>query len=612
MNYYLLKKRQCMRLFFAFIAIFTSSGITFAEQEFFSWSYPESNLQITVISPFGSLPFSGYTPLEVTLKNRSSKPINVEFKTNSNSSSDGRYTLGGYSYSSLDKSTIFQLSCPPMQTVKYDLNVPVARAQGSSGYYGSSSMEFSNQLSFNVQLENKYNYGDLQGGFKRKYSNIAYSTSVKKSATKSNGGSKLTDIKNSFEPSNLPTNLKAISGYDFFGIKIADWELFTKAQQRNLMTWVAQGGQLFFISAKKISSNELKDIFNETSLTFKKGNKEIHLSNGKIIILSEKEFYNKFKIEFNAVYKGELESVKNLKENGFELSDWPLQAVFGYKSFGSLLLSIILIAFAIMVAPINFLVFAPKGKRHKLLFTTPIIALGASLLLILYIIFSEGFGGNGMQLVHKELDSKRKKAYITQEQISRTGVLLGNQFQLDNDYQIIQMPLNNSRWARVTTSGKSVSENYTIRSGEDSTTYNGNYYSARSEHAHLIKGTAITQESVTVSKKGDEYTILSTLPHSLETLVFQTSEGTFFKASDIKTGVSVKAKPIDEIARRYFLEETIERFTTPLGRRIERLGARENSFIAFSNDTEGIETLKSIDWKADTVTTGLLTFTNAK
>lgn len=598
-----------MCLLFATIAILISSSLALAEEQSYDWVFPKSNLQMRVVSPFGSLPFSGYAPLEVTLKNSSSKPINVTFKTESTSLS-----MRGYRYTSnLDKSTDFQLSCPPMQSLKYKLNVPLARAQNQNSYYMSgSSSKFNNDLSFEVTLNEEYEYQTINGEFSKKYDNIAHSNSVYKKLPSLSKKSSKKPIEKSFEPSTLPTNLKAISGYDYFAIVMADWQVFSKTQQHHLMAWVSQGGQLFIVDNNKISADVLKNVLNENQLVFNEKKQEAQLSNGKIMVLSPKSLSSKLAKDFTTVNKGEIEGVKSLAEEGFGLSSWQLKSDFGSKSFGSLFLSIILIAFAILVAPVNFLILAPKGKRHKLLLTTPIISVGASLLLIFYIILSEGFGGEGRQLVHKELDSQRKKAYVTQEQISRTGVLLSNQFQLDNDYEIIQMPLAGSKWARVTSKGKSASESYNLRPGENMTTYNGNYYSARSEHAHLIKGTTITQESIQVTQKDNKYILISTLPHRLETLLFQTSEGKFYQASDIKTGVAVTAKPIGKRTHSEFLTETEKKFTVPLGRRIERLAARKNSFIALSTSAKGIETLKSIDWKTETLTTGILTFTNAQ
>ena len=86
-----------------------------------------------------------------------------------------------------------------------------------------------------------------------------------------------------------------------------------------------------------------------------------------------------------------------------------------------------LVLFGILVGPVNLFVLAKSGRRHRLFITTPLISLGASLLLILLIIFQDGFGGRGMRRVLMEVrpDAGQNAAFLHQEQIARTGILTG-------------------------------------------------------------------------------------------------------------------------------------------------------------------------------------------
>jgi hypothetical protein len=73
---------------------------------------------------------------------------------------------------------------------------------------------------------------------------------------------------------------------------------------------------------------------------------------------------------------------------------WPLQALFGPQDFNYGVFIAVLILFGILVGPINLFLLAKSGQRHRLFITTPLISLGASVLLVGIIIFQDGFGGN--------------------------------------------------------------------------------------------------------------------------------------------------------------------------------------------------------------------------
>ena len=86
------------------------------------------------------------------------------------------------------------------------------------------------------------------------------------------------------------------------------------------------------------------------------------------------------------------------------------------------------VAFAITVGPVNFLVFASGVHRSRLFWTTPLIAVVATLLMGLFILISEGVGGRGKVFVALLTMADQKKSVLWQEQVSRTGVLFGTSF----------------------------------------------------------------------------------------------------------------------------------------------------------------------------------------
>jgi len=92
-------------------------------------------------------------------------------------------------------------------------------------------------------------------------------------------------------------------------------------------------------------------------------------------------------------------------------------------SSGSIGVTLFLVLFALLIGPVNLLLFAPAKSRQRLFFTVPLISLGASLVLGLVIVWRDGFGGEGVQRGLIMLLPGENKAVVVQDQLSRTGVL---------------------------------------------------------------------------------------------------------------------------------------------------------------------------------------------
>jgi len=87
-----------------------------------------------------------------------------------------------------------------------------------------------------------------------------------------------------------------------------------------------------------------------------------------------------------------------------------------------------ILIFALVVGPLNLFVFASGKNRPRLFWTTPLISLiGAGLLAALMIV-QDGFGGTGARTTLAVLLPQDKKMAVIQEQVSRTGILLGQPF----------------------------------------------------------------------------------------------------------------------------------------------------------------------------------------
>ncbi len=91
------------------------------------------------------------------------------------------------------------------------------------------------------------------------------------------------------------------------------------------------------------------------------------------------------------------------------------------------------VGFAVLVAPVNLFAIAPVKRRHWLFLSLPAISLAAVTALVVAIYLQDGVGGEGARRALVVLVPGEPQAAVFQEQVSRTGLLLGTQFPLADD-----------------------------------------------------------------------------------------------------------------------------------------------------------------------------------
>ena len=93
----------------------------------------------------------------------------------------------------------------------------------------------------------------------------------------------------------------------------------------------------------------------------------------------------------------------------------------------------VLIGFAVAAGPVNLLVFAPAGKRHRTLVTMPLIALVGAIVMGAGVVARVGLGGEGVRSSVVALAPEDGGAAVFQDQVSRTGILMSRSFALPDD-----------------------------------------------------------------------------------------------------------------------------------------------------------------------------------
>jgi hypothetical protein len=296
--------------------------------------------------------------------------------------------------------------------------------------------------------------------------------------------------------------------------------------------------------------------------------------------------------------KSRLDSITN----DFD-SHWPLQKSFGEKSFNYILFILILLAFGILVGPINLFVFAKSGRRHRLFITTPLIAIVTSLILIALIIFEDGFGGNGTRISLMEVrpDGNQNAAFIHQEQFSRSGVMTSPSFTVETPALVSQTPLTSSRWTRFTDS-YDIGGNYDLQPTSKGLFASGDWFQSRSEQGQLV--TAVLPTRGRIEATNDPGTIVSTFDFPIETILYRDPSGQWHRGENIVKGQPAKLTAVDPTMVQPILNDTAKRFTERNNALLHRVSDRKDSYIAFAKQAPAIETRPDIHWKSETVITG--------
>jgi hypothetical protein len=273
---------------------------------------------------------------------------------------------------------------------------------------------------------------------------------------------------------------------------------------------------------------------------------------------------------------------------------WKLASQIGRPSPPHAVIIAFVLAFAVIIGPINFLIFAPAGNRHRLFWTTPLISLVASLLMGLAIVLSEGFGGTGKQFALTLLRPEDKKMVRWQEQVSRTGVLISDDFSTGEPTFLAPIDLRKegvmiARGAR----GSSFSLN--------GNTWSGDWFRSRSTQAQALTAISESRERLEVSQ--DEHGTLlaeSSFASPLTSLWVFDESGSLWKTELLNTG---EKKPLTKAALSEFQTWWTQHLQSagPLTKaRAETFGKDPQAGQFFASwERPSMTTLPSIRWSEE-------------
>jgi hypothetical protein len=562
------------------LAFLCSVAFTHAANEVFVATDPQSGVKITLSSCFKYFPPVGCAPVSVKIENYSGGSGEWRF----------HFTSPVYSYGANRASFAVTLGAENNTTRSYDLLVPLAVIADTSAYMQQSlSVTVSGlgsrggQTLFATQPTNP----NTRTAFIGMSSALAARSwgPLEKQIESQHNSLAGTEV----DTATLPSDWRGLSGLTAFWISIEEWTKLSTAQKLAVKDWVAQGGALYPCT-QTTAVNALAEF-----------------GGGQGQDASAQEIRHGFGVVKTMTWNGrELEPAQLTGPIGAAMTrslpgslmdaytaGWgEAQRIVGEPHLNAPLLITFMAVFGVVVGPVNLFLFAKGGRRARLFWTTPLLSVTASVLLLAVIILQDGFGGFGVRMVLVHLLPAERKAIVQQEQISRTGVVLDTRFTITDP--VMLAPIKTSSASRVT------SRDY---AQSDSQSYAGDWFASRSVQAQFAEAVLPTRGEVQLVNAVDfkagtaaEPVIVSSIGATLTELWFRDENKRVWSAQNVRVGekVTLHRVPGDVYPLASLTDGSGPRLRTA----IESLTPRTAHFFARTEDATGvaIPTLRSIRW----------------
>lgn len=534
--------------------------------------------EIRVVRVFdGAMP-SGVEPYQVRVRNRTQKPMKFTLS----------FTFGSNHNVERSYESSFTIMADAGGESIHQLLVPVSPTQNTRGYYYTNSRLVVSSpglddQSANLGSQRATTWPAIGISEKLGARNLSDLTTALENGHKSPTRHMNLPFGMKFEAAMLPTNWLGYSGLDVLMLTTDEWRSAAAASRQAILEWVRLGGRLTLYSD---SDEKLADL-NLPAATRSFGTMDVIPWDGDKLPAEETV----------QEYRKEIRRADRLADD-FD-SSWGVQSNFPSKSFNSLLIVLLLIAFGVVVGPINLFVFAKAGKRHRLFITTPVISIVASILIAILILFADGLGGSGTRLLFVDLepDPIEKKAYVLQEQFSRAGVLLSSSFSVDDANALVSpVHLADSRWVQ----GNNGRHSYNGKS------YSGDWFLSRSEQGQMIESVRPTRSRIELRRAtadGKTPELFSSVDFTLEELHYIDDGGRVWKATSdrVAAGQTIAFESVPREQLSSWWQNSTDEFSGTNRSRIRQLTNRNGCFFALSEDPKfgAIDTLDSIRWKND-------------
>lgn len=493
---------------------------------------PESHVDIRLESWLESRPSVGFAPVTVRISNGTSEEHTWEIV-----SANGYGPGGGMT-------SILSMTVAGGQTAEQVIYAPATGQTGGSYYYGNLSFKV---RGYGISSENAGSLGNNGSYGSTLTEFIAMSRAVgskhwsplrnKLDSTGGKGSSTRSDLQGSeVDMAAAPEDWRGYSGIAQLWMEEAEWIAMRPASKAALLDWLALGGRVYILARDASEARAA-----QLGLPAKVGG-HYPVGAGVLALMGWDGTSVPLDDMARIVREAETQTLR-VQLSGYD-KPWALREEVGELTLKSGLIFGFITIFGILVGPLNLFWLAPPGKRQRMFWTTPLLSLGGSLLLIVVMILQDGIGGEGSRLTLAILQPEQKKLAVIQEQVSRTGVLMGKTFPMAEPGMMQPLELSSSTgYSPLQESRYGYIENGSMRLGD--------WFASRSVQGHLLQSVRPSRGAIEVfpaGAAGQPPSVLSSIDSPLKRIFVVDDARALWVADDVGTGekkVMRAAKPAE-------------------------------------------------------------------
>ncbi len=562
-----------------------------AAQAQYTFPVGSTSADIAVTNFYNELPYTGYAPLTIKITNRGSRDGIWKLNTSA---------FRGYGGTGAESSIVLKIKAG--ETRRFNHLAPLAAPGGQP----------SDNQSLEVMLEGPgvepsrriatQNTGFGGGGTDTTpFFVLGNEVAAQNRSSIETALSGYTSVAlSTVDFASAPEDWRGYAGASAIILAWTEWQSMTSEQHLALLNWVGTGGRLMIAAQQpqRITRAEIGPLDSESAGTARLAERHFFRGLGDILIFPwdgrKIGDPDPLAIALNERWSGfaTMEEAYVGRYEGFELGEQNVSDV----QLNIWLILFFLVTFAVVVGPVNLFVFARGQKRYRLFWTTPLISIVTSILLLVLILLQDGTGGNGTRASITIFSAGDNTPAVTwQEQMSRTGLLLNSTFESDPGAWLIHAPINFSSYY-------SGNEESTVSVVEGN--YSGSWFRSRQRQAQLACRVEYTGADLNVSFPEEDDSaprVRSRFGFPLQNVYVVVNGSTVWHIDKLNPGEEVIAPQGGSVT------EVMETIKSSLGRMItarveERLDDQTTFWVAMAEKPDkdfSIPTLKSINWTID-------------
>ncbi len=401
--------------------------------------------------------------------------------------------------------------------------------------------------------------------------------------------------RSTFQTDFLPVDWRGWLGADLVILTPLELEQFPPEAREALRQWIALGGNIM-LTGTNTSTAELQTFWPEAQ--WENTNAGM-LGFGKIRLEPQSgtqpavEAMSDFILGAGDNYDRLLKNIVSGYGKDFGMTD-----VIKGVDLNAPIILVFMVAFAVLVGPVNLFVFARGNKRYRIFWTTPLISLATSGLLFVVILLQDGIGGKGTRMLVNVILPGQNEMVQVQEQVSRSGLLLNRSFEFDSSAAIFPVELGSFRSSYAMRSENSTLYNLDLVYNNGGSQLVGDWFRSRSRQGQLLMNIEPSRARVEFlgTEQGDPPKILSNINERLDLFYYHDGSQAWM-ARNVEPGTQVTlgktSQPLVEIGVDYpelggsWIKHHL----------VRRVDGRYYAAVVDAPGSEGfLETLNSIRW----------------